>query len=131
LLYSHFPFISEIEEQLDGIPGWLALYGYEVISYGVFDASVVLEKAIGVALSELRGVARQSELYGHIVRAVALGYKRWSTLKRAVEAWLGRRVSDESLRRGIRKLTEMSIFSRIEDEYEFLDPLYREAAKRL
>jgi len=118
-------------EVLDGIPGWLALYGYEVISQGVFNASIVLEKAIGVALTELRGVARQSELYGHILRAVALGYKRWSTLKRAVEVWLGRRVSDESLRRGIRKLTEMSIFSRIEDEYEFLDPVYREAAKRL
>ena len=118
-------------EVLDGIPGWLALYGYEVISRGVFDASVVLERAIGVALTELRGVARQSELYGHILRAVALGYKRWSTLKRVVEVWLGRRVSDESLRRGLRKLTEVSILSRIEDEYEFLDPVYREAAKRL
>jgi AAA+ ATPase superfamily predicted ATPase len=118
-------------EVLDGIPGWLALYGYEVISRGVFDASVVLEKAIGVALTELRGIARQSELYGHILRAVALGYKQWGTLKRAVEVWLGRRVSDESLRRGLRKLTEVSILSRIEDEYEFLDPVYREAAKRL
>lgn len=123
--------LEKAVEVLDGIPGWLALYGYEVISRGVFEASVVLEKAIGVALTELRGVARQSELYGHILRAVALGYKRWSTLKRAVEVWLGRGVSDESLRRGLRKLTEMSILSRIEDEYEFLDPVYREAAKRL
>jgi len=48
-----------------------------------------------------------------------------------VEVWLGRRVSDESLCRGIRKLTEMSIFSRIEDEYEFLDTVYREATMRL
>jgi len=72
-----------------------------VISQGVFDASIVLEKAIGVALTELRGVARQSELYGHILRAVALGYKLWSTLKRAFEVWLGRRVSDESLRRAL------------------------------
>jgi len=60
-----------------------------------------------------------------------LGYKRWRTLKRAVEVWLGRRVSDEFLCRGIRKLTEVSIFSRIEDEYEFFDPVYREATKQL
>jgi len=41
---------------------------------------------------ELREVARQSELYGHVLRAVALGYRRWSAIKRAAEAWMGRRI---------------------------------------
>lgn len=44
---------------------------------------------------------------------------------------MGRRIPDESLRRGLRRLTEMSILSKVNDEYEFLDPVYREAAKRL
>jgi len=44
---------------------------------------------------------------------------------------MGRRIPDESLRRSLRRLVEMSLFSRVNDEYEFLDPVYREAAKRL
>ena len=124
--------VEKVVDALDGIPGWLALYGYEVVSKGeVVDAAAILERAVGVALTELRRDARQSELYGHVLRAVALGYGRWSTIKRAAEAWMGRRIPDESLRRSLRRLVEISLLSRVDDEYEFLDPVYREAAKRL
>ncbi|WP_148678601.1 AAA family ATPase [Thermoproteus uzoniensis] len=130
--------ISPPEEELeraveifDGIPGWLALYGYAACRgrRDALDAS--LEEAVRTALGELRHIASASELYAHVLRAVSMGHARWSAVKRAVEIWTGRHIYDETLRRVLNKLTSMGILAKEGEEYRFLDPIYRRAAERL
>ena len=118
-------------EILDGIPGWLSYFGYEYSK--VKDANVldqIFENAIKLALDEIRKLENFSKLYVHVLRAVAMGFNKWSAIKRALEAWLGRSISNQSLSRILKNLEKMSIL-KSDDRYDFLDPVVREASKRV
>ena len=117
---------------LDGIPGWLAFYGYEAVKKRRTDIlDNVLAKAVDLALSELKKLASLSENYRYVLRAIAMGFKNWSSIKKAVEAWTGRHLPDKTLRRSLKRLADMSIIAKKNNEYSFLDPIYREASKQL
>ncbi len=124
--------LEEAVDALDGIPGWLALYGYEAVKRRRTDVlDEVLERAVGTAMSELKGLIAASQTYKHVLKAVAMGHASWSNVKRAVEAWLGAQVHNETLSRCLNKLVDMSVLIKKDGEYQFLDPVYREAAMRL
>lgn len=124
--------IEEIVEVLDGIPGWLAFYGYNVVQAGRFDIlDKVLEEAIQVAFSELEKIVRSGKLYGHILRAVAMGYRNWSAIKRAVEAWTGTYVYSKALYYSLNRLVALSVLVKEDERYDFTDPICREASKKL
>ena len=124
--------LEKAVEAFDGIPGWLALYGYKAACMKERNAlEAALEEAVRTALGELRRLSSASELYVHVLRAVAAGHDRWSTIKRAVEAWTGRHIHDETLRRVLNKLIAMSLLAREGEEYKFLDPVNKRAAERL
>ncbi|MGC8933497.1 MAG: AAA family ATPase [Candidatus Methanodesulfokora sp.] len=125
-------FIEEAVDRLDGIPGWLAFYGYEVLRSGRQDIlNFVVEKATSLARAELGKLVKSSRYYGHILKAVALGYGSWSTIKSFVELRAGRKVDNKALTRWLKRLVDLSILTKRNDEYEFLDPIHKEAAKRL
>jgi len=124
--------LCEVVEKLDGIPGWLAFYGYMAVQRR--DPSIlgqVLEEAVKVAKTELINLTKPSELYKHVLKAIAMGYKNWSNVKYFVEAHVGRPVYDKVLYESLKKLIALSIIAKLNEEYNFIDPLYREASKRL
>ena len=116
---------------LDGIPGWLAHFGYAYAKLRRGNAlDRILNEAIELALSEVRKLGNLSELYVHVLKAVAMGYDRWNSIKKAAEAWMGRPVPGQTLARILKNLEKMSILKSGE-RYEFHDPVVREASKRL
>ncbi|MCS7374939.1 MAG: ATP-binding protein, partial [archaeon GB-1845-036] len=62
-----------------------------------------------------------------VLKAIAEGENSWSTIRRYVEEKRGITIPKSSLTRTIRKLEKLSII----ENYRFLDPVYREASKRL
>jgi len=124
--------IENVVEVLNGIPGWLAFYGYRIIQARRFDIlGEVLEEAVKMALGELEKIVKSGRLYGHVLRAIAMGYKNWSLIKRAVEVWAGTSIHNKTLYYALSKLVDLSIIVKENEKYEFTDPIYREAAKRL
>ena len=119
-------------DALNGIPGWLALYGYEAVKRRRADVlDEVLERAVGTALSELKNLVATSHVYRYVLKAVAMGHASWSNVRRALEAWLGAQVHSETLSRCLSRLVDMSVLVKKDGEYRFSDPMYREAALRL
>lgn len=124
--------IGKAVEKLDGIPGWLAYFGYRYAELRRPEVlAQIVDEATGIALAELKRLENLSKLYTHTLRAVAMGYQTWTGIKRAVEAWLGRPLSNAALSRALRNLEKMSILAKVNNEYRFLDPIVREASKKL
>lgn len=129
--------IEAIVDNLDGIVGWLTLYGYMAVNeknpqlpYQIF-----AEKAFKLIKSELDKIVRRSRYYKLILKAIALGNTTWSEIKEYVEYKLKREINDATLYRYLKKLAKLSIIRKIEKGrhiyYEFEDNLIREYAKRL
>ena len=124
--------IENVVEILDGIPGWLTYFGYKFVQLGQLNIlDQIIREAENIALNELRKLKIYSPLYTHILRAVSLGFNHWSAIKKTVEAWMGRHVSSKTLYSLLNNLVDMSILAKVNNEYVFLDPIYRKASKNL
>lgn len=124
--------IEKAVDLLDGIPGWLSFYGYKAVQMKNFDIiDKVLEEAIQTALDELNKIIKAGKYYRHILRAIAMGYKNWSLIKRSVETWTGSHVNNKILYNNLVRLINLTILSKENDRYDFIDNIYREAAKRI
>lgn len=124
--------LEKVVDALDGIPGWLTYFGYRFIQQGSYDViGRILDEAENTALNEIRKLGHYSSLYLHILRAIALGFDSWSSIKKAVEAWTGRPVQSRTLSRLLNNLVDMSIIGKAGDKYVFLDPIYEKASKQL
>ncbi|MDI9643316.1 MAG: ATP-binding protein [Archaeoglobales archaeon] len=124
--------IEKAVEILDGIPGWLTLYGYMAVrkkNIKVLDQ--VVDEAVKIAVRELSSLIKGSRLYEHVLKAIAVGYRNWKNIGYFAESRLGRPVYDKSLYESLQKLIAASIIEKRDTEYDFLDPIYREASKRL
>ncbi len=77
---------------LDGIPGWLVEFGYNYIGTRDFDKAMenVIVKAEKLLKGELRELDRRSKRYLLILKAIAMGFNRWESIKDYVEARSGR-----------------------------------------
>lgn len=124
--------LLRVIDVLDGIPGWLALYGYTVIQQKRFDVlKTVFEEAVATALSELSKLKRYSELYTHVLKSIATDCNTWGCIKSYVEARVGRTIDNPRLYYILRNLMNVNIVAKEDREYVFLDPICREASKRL
>jgi len=124
--------IEEVVDLLDGIVGWLAYFGYRFLQTGRYDIiDQIYNEAINIALSELKKLTSLSPLYAYVLRALASGFDSWSEIKRAVEIWAGRRISSTTISRLLANLVDMSIISKENGRYAFLDPIYKHASKQL
>ncbi|MEM3935126.1 MAG: hypothetical protein QW141_02450 [Ignisphaera sp.] len=65
--------------------------------------------------------------YAYVLRGIAEGIKTWGGLKRYVEEKEGTVISSSILHNILKNLEDMSIIH----NYQFLDPIYREASLRL
>lgn len=128
----HREILERAVDIFDGVPGWLTLYGYMTsLKRDPYVIDQVKEEAVMVALRELSNLARYSEFYKHVLKAIAMGYKNWRNIKYFVESHLGRPVYDQQLYRALENLVALSIIERRDSEYNFVDPLYREASLRM
>jgi AAA+ ATPase superfamily predicted ATPase len=125
--------IERLVEFFDGIPGWLTFGANRLIEGKRIEE--VREIAINVALNELENLIeakrRASEIagrrYKNALKCLGLGENSWSKLLNCLQRAEGSTISSSVLDNVIINLEKSSIIK----DYEFLDPIYREAAKRL
>lgn len=121
--------LEEVVNAFDGIPGWLTLYG----SLSIFKGAPALlseakELAIKTAVNELRNLVKaRGRRYAHALKAIAEGAKTWTQVREAMEEMEGTTISSSVLHNILKNLEKLSIIR----NYEFLDPIYKEAAKKL
>lgn len=119
--------LEKAVEEFDGIPGWLTFFGNEYVR-GNRDMARIKELAIGIALGELQNIVRErGKRYALVLKGIAEGVTTWSSLKRYVEEKEGSVVSSSILYNILKNLEDMSIIY----NYQFLDPIYREASLRI
>jgi len=115
--------IDEAVELFDGIVGWLVFFGRSY-SDGVRNIGRIFDMAVNLALSELKKLNEREKI---ILKAIADGADSWSRVRNLVSEKRGIVLPKSTLTRIIDKLEMMSIVK----DYEFLDPIYREACRKL
>ena len=115
--------IEEAVDLFDGIVGWLVFFGRSYVD-GVRDLNRILDIAIQLALNEINKLNKRERL---VLKAIAEEAKSWSSVRRYVEEKMGVTIPKSSLTRTIKKLEKLSIVK----NYEFLDPIYERASKKL
>lgn len=115
--------IDKAVELFNGIVGWLVFFGKSYVN-GVRNIDQILEVAINTAVNELEKLSSREKL---VLKAIAEGAHNWSSVRRYVEEKTGVTIPKSTLTRIIRKLEKLSIV----ENYEFLDPICREASKRI
>ncbi|AFK22079.1 ATP-binding protein [Pyrococcus sp. ST04] len=120
--------IERTVELLDGIPGWLVEFGYNYIETRDFDRAMesVILKAEKFMEGELRELARRSERYILILKAIAMGFDRWELIKDYLEARSGK-IPNPRLANLLRNLEKMSWIRKVYRDgtkrYEIVDPV--------
>jgi len=116
-----------VVEQLNGIPGWLTFYGCRCLE-GRTDIEEIKHLAVKLALRELNNLIRnRPRRYKIVLRGIAEGRQSWSQIKRYLEEKEGKTISKSVLHNILKTLKAMSLV----ENYQFLDPIYREAARLL
>lgn len=126
--------IEEIVDYFDGIPGWLTFAGNEYATKGKIEE--VKKTAVKVAKGELENLIEEKtkkvsyitgKRYRNALKCIAKGENSWSKLLSCMEKEEGSTISSSVLDNIIQNLEKMSIIK----DYEFLDPVYKEASKLL
>ena len=123
--------IEEAVRRLDGLMGWLTLYGYE---RGISGSKDALEKVEGIALSLVREELKNflkgkknKNLYIAILKYA--NKRRWKELLSVVRDEL-RKVNSTSFSRAIKELLSYSFLEKEGEFYFQADPMIRETAFR-
>ncbi len=116
--------VKRAVETLDGIPGWLVLFGVEYLRSGDFEEAIArtLETARGLILGELRELERRAPRYVEILRGIALGYNRWSLLRDYLNV-KGMRTPEPRLYELLKNLMKMGWITKKNETYQLTDPL--------
>jgi len=118
-------------QELDGIVGWLVVFGNSVIQKGISDSifTEVFDMASNMIKEELSELKVKSPRYITLLRAVATGLNRWSTLKRYLEAIEGP-ITDARFQVLLNNLIRYSWIEQREDRYYLIDPVIEKVLKR-
>ncbi|CAB48985.1 AAA family ATPase [Pyrococcus abyssi] len=116
--------IEEAVELLDGIPGWLVVFGVEYLRNGDFGRAMkrTLEVAKGLIMGELEELRRRSPRYVDILRAIALGYNRWSLIRDYL-AVKGTKIPEPRLYALLENLKKMNWIVEEDNTYKIADPV--------
>jgi len=127
--------IDEVINKLDGIPGWLTLYGYY---RGVqkLDHRRALEKVFEVGsklvMEELEKIIAPSrQRYQAILEAIIHGATRWIQIKTYVEYRTRTHVADKNFTDLLKKLAKYGVLEKQDDQYRITDPLIEHAIKTI
>ncbi|WP_460173700.1 ATP-binding protein [Vulcanisaeta sp. JCM 14467] len=127
--------IETAVEELDGVIGWLTLFGYTCYlnpNACTENIDKVLEQAVRIGREELErflSMSRSSR-YRSLLRILTTE-RRWSEIKRMLEMDEGRTINDRTLYEHLRRLIELSIVEKRDDTYVISDPVLRRAAMLL
>lgn len=121
--------IREAVERLDGIPGWLTLYGNNVAvrRLGHKDAlDETLGEGLKIVKDELEHYLEGRDRTGHLaaLRAAAT-VARWGEIKGAVEARKGSAVNDATIYNILESLKAAMLIEEAEGVYRVNDPMLR------
>jgi AAA+ ATPase superfamily predicted ATPase len=120
---------QDVEMKLDGIPGWLTLYGNN-IAVGKLSPEKALRKTVEqglkVVTEELEHFldGRDRRLYLSALAAMA-NPARWSDVKASIEARRGTTVSDSTVNNVLENLIEGMLTEHEENNYRVIDPMLR------
>ncbi|MCC5998623.1 MAG: ATP-binding protein [Thermofilum sp.] len=122
--------VEEVIDSLDGIVGWLTLYGYMrgIRRFTHKDAlEKVFEEGSKLVLEELDKVISQSrKRYLAILRAIAHGSNSWSEIKAYVTVKTGY-IPDSRLKELLKNLMRYGYLEKTGDVYQIPDPVVRRA----
>jgi len=127
--------IEKIVDNLDGIIGWLSLYGFYSISNEQNPLLKVKKEGAKIVCSEinrflsLREVARESYVY--ILLALSTNPLPWGEIKRYIIIKEKRDVPDSRLFNYLESLEKYGFIEKYEKKYHITDPLIKEAIKLL
>ncbi len=126
--------IDEAVENIGGIVGWLAYYGYYRCAIGLGHEKAlakVFEEGSKILADELeRLVARSRRRYIHVLKAIANGVDRWGEIKSYVSA-KGERVSDTILSSLLRNLVKLGLVEKQGETYSIPDPIELRMIKKI
>lgn len=114
--------ISQAINFFDGIVGWLVLFGRKYVD-GQRNFEEIKEAAVEMAKEELSKLSEREKM---VLEAIANGSKRWSDVRSYIAEKYGIILPKSTLSRMVDKLEKLSIL----EGYEFLDNVYREAARQ-
>lgn len=115
--------LEQAVDFFDGIVGWLVLFGRKYVD-GVRDFENLKNMAIEVAREELNKLGDREKA---VLKAIANGCNSWSKVREYIAREHDFVMPKSTLSRIVSRLESLSIVK----NFEFLDPIYREASKRL
>ncbi|RLF90555.1 ATP-binding protein [Thermococci archaeon] len=123
--------IREAVEELDGIVGWLTLYGYNrYLGYSHLKALEKLKedakRLINLEFSKLKKLSKKYEL---IMKIVARGTHRWSEIKEKLELMSGK-INDKRFSDLLKNLVRYGYLEKRDGGYFIPDPLVEVAFRR-
>lgn len=118
--------IEKAVSVLDGIPGWLVLFGAKYLEKESFKEAMnaTLEVAKGLIFGELSELEKRSRRYIGILRAIAMGYNRWSLIRDYLEL-KKMRTPEPRLHELLKNLKKMGWVEEKNGEYSLTDPLVK------
>ena len=142
--------IERVVNALDGIVGWLTLYGNaasqnrkkkssrvakkvggDYYSSSHTPTDEVLEAAKGAVKSELTPLFSRSRYYKLALVSLARGAAQWSKVKRDISSWVGRPITDTQVTRTLDTLRKLSIVEYERGNYSITDPVVASFARGL
>lgn len=125
--------LDEALKDLDGIVGWLTLFGSECVKNGVSQTALEKVRETGAALAKRefqnflspRLIAKRR--YTRIMRSLASSPATWSDLKRSIEALEGSAINDRTVTKLISEVVRAGFVEKEGDTYRIGDPLLAEA----
>ena len=127
--------LEEVVDRLNGIVGWLTLYGYK---RGVERMphrkalQVVFEEGSRMVLAELLKVIEPARArYAAILKAVAQGVTRWRDIKAFVEARTGTWIPSNRFSHLLKNMVKYGYLAKQGSEYTIPDPMVRHVIKEL
>jgi len=125
--------INNVVDRLDGIIGWLTLYGYYYGRYGEKAMDYVISDAKKIVTKEIEEFLRNrkdsEKRYLLILKALSSKDSSWSQLKTYLELNLGVKISKSRLYNYINSLMSYGFIARKGEVYSLCDPLIRNAVE--
>ncbi len=120
---------GEVVDRLDGVVGWLTLFGnyHGVRGLGLGEAlRRTVEEGEKIIRSELTHFleGRDADLHLAVLEAVKRE-SRWSGIKRGAEVILGRRLDDRTITNALNALVEGNMIEKTTEGYRIADPIMR------
>jgi AAA+ ATPase superfamily predicted ATPase len=115
--------IEEIVDTFGGIVGWLVFAGRKIVE-GEKDIEKIKEKAAALAMHELTGLPPREK---QVLKALAEDNKKWKSIRNYIIEELGVNIPKPTVTQTLRRLEQKTLIK----NFDFIDPVYKEAAKKL